>query len=392
MKLRPRTLAWLVAVVLLAALIGLALRPAPLRVEAAAVTVGPLEVTTDELGETRSHDRFVVAAPVSGRLRRVLLHEGDTVTAGQVVATMAPLPLSARERDELLARVAAAAAAERSTAAELQHVLQDLAQAQRERARVEALFARGLIAEQQVEQARNATATLAAEVEAARYRERAAAADLRGARAGLAALGENGRGAAATIEIRAPAAGPILRIAEPSERVVTAGTPILVIGDLAHLEVVMEMLSSEAVKVRAGMAARLEGWGGEQPLRARVRLVEPYAFTKVSALGVEEQRTNVILDFVDPPGPLGDGYRVVGRIIIWSAPAVLQAPLSALFRCGQEWCVFVVEGSRARRRAVQIGHYNAEAAEISGGLRAGERVIQHPPNELADGARIRLAN
>ena len=390
MQLRPKTLAWLVAAVALAAFIAIALRPAAIVVETAVVAAGPLEVTTDELGETRSHDRFVVAAPVNGRLRRVLLHEGDPVAANQVVATLAPLPLSARERDELLARVAAAAAAERTAAAELQHVLEDLAQARRETTRVEQLLARGLIAEQQVEQARNASVTLAEEAEAARYRERAAAADLRGARAGLVALGDDGHGGAAAVEIRAPAAGRILRITEVSERVVPAGTPILVIGDLTYLEVVMEMLSSEAVKVAPGMPARLEGWGGEQPLRARVRLVEPYAFTKVSALGVEEQRTNVVLDFVDPPGALGDGYRVTGRIVTWSAPAVLQVPLSALFRCASAWCVFVAEGNRARRREVQVGHFSASAAEILGGLKAGERVVKHPPNEMEAGARLKV--
>jgi HlyD family secretion protein len=376
----------------LAAFIGIALRPAAIVVETAVAAIGPLEVTTDELGETRSHDRFVVAAPVNGRLRRVLLHEGDAVAANQIVAILAPVPLSAREADELQARIAAAAAAQRSAAAELQHVLADLAQARRETARDEQLLARGLIAQQQVEESRNAVVTLAQEVEAARYRERAAAAELRGARAGLVALGDDGRGAAAVIEIRAPAAGRILRITEVSERVVAAGTPILVIGDLAHLEVVMEMLSSEAVKVAPGMAARLEGWGGEQPLHARVRLVEPYAFTKVSALGVEEQRTNVILDFIDPPGALGDGYRVTGRIVIWSAPAVLQAPLSALFRCASAWCVFVVEGNRARRREVQVGHFSSSAVEILSGLRAGERVVKHPPNELAEGARVKLGS
>lgn len=390
MQLRLKTLAWLAVVAVLAAFIGVALRPSAIVVETAIVAISPLEVTTDELGETRSHDRFVVAAPVNGRLRRVLLHEGDAVAAKQIVAMLAPIPLSAREADELQARIAAAAAAQRSAAAELQHVLADLAQARRDAARDEQLLARGLIAQQQVEEVRNAAVTLALQAEAARYRERAAAAELRGARAGLVALGDDGRGGAAVIEIRAPAAGRILRITEVSERVVAAGTPILVIGDLAHLEVVMEMLSSEAVKVSPGMAARLEGWGGEQPLRARVRLVEPYAFTKVSALGVEEQRTNVILDFVDPPGALGDGYRVTGRIGTWSAPAVLQAPLSALFRCGTAWCVFVVEGNRAWRREVRVGHFSAGAAEILTGLAASERVVKHPPNELDDGARVKV--
>ncbi len=190
------------------------------------------------------------------------------------------------------------------------------------------------------------------------------------------------------VTIPAPAAGHVLGVLEPSERVMAAGTPILVLGDLEHMEVMLEMLSSEAVKVSAGMPAVLEGWGGEQPLNARVRLVEPYAFTKVSALGVEEKRTRVILDFVDSPAPLGDGYRVTGRIVIWSAPRVLKVPIASLFRDGPEWSVFVVDGGRARRREVRIGHRNADDAQILSGLRTNERVVKHPPNDLSDGARV----
>ncbi|MFO1400941.1 MAG: efflux RND transporter periplasmic adaptor subunit [Steroidobacteraceae bacterium] len=388
MPLRPKGILGLLAVAAGAVLLLLALRPAAVEVEVAGVTRGPLELTSDELGETRSHDRFVVAAPVAGRLRRVPLHEGDAVAAGQVVATLAPLPLGARERDEQRARVAAAEAGERSARAQLQHASEDLGQARRERERLDALLARGLVAQQQVEQARNAAITLADEVEAAQGRVTAAAAELRGARAGLVALADAARGGAALVELHAPAAGRVLRIAEPSERVVAAGTPILVIGDLAHLEVVMEMLSTEAVKVAPGMPARLEDWGGAQPLRARVRLVEPYAFTKVSALGVEEQRTNVVLDFVDPPDGLGDGYRVTGRIVTWSAPEVLRVPLGAVFRCGTAWCAFVVDAGRARRRELVLGHFGADAVEIRGGLAAGEQVIDHPPNDLVDGGRV----
>ena len=150
----------------------------------------------------------------------------------------------------------------------------------------------------------------------------------------------------------------------------------------------MEMLSSQAVRVSPGMPALLLGWGGDRPLRARVRLVEPYAFTKISALGVEEKRTNVILDVVDPPRSLGDGYRVIARIITWSSPHVLQAPLSAIFRCGSDWCVFVIDRGRARLRRIRIGHRSDEAVEILSGLEQGEKVIEHPPNELIDGSRV----
>ncbi len=372
--------------VLLGAVV-LALRPSPVVVETARVTRGSLQVTTDELGETRAHDRFVVAAPIAGHLLRVLLRDGDSVAEGQAVATMAPVPLSAREIDELNARIAAAEAAQRSAEAQLSHVVEDLAQAQRESTRLEEVFSRNLVSRQQLEQAQNATVTLEKEVAAARYRVKSAQADVQGARAGLSALHVGPR--ASLVSIRAPSSGRVLRVLEPSERVLTAGTPILIIGDLQHLEVMMEMLSSEAVKVASGMPAVLESWGGDKTLNARVRLVEPYAFTKISALGVEEKRTRVILDFVDSSSPLGDGYRVTGRIVIWDSSNVLKVPIATLFRCGSQWCVFAVDDAqRARRREVQIAHRNASEAEVLSGVHEGEVVVRHPPNELGDGTRV----
>lgn len=185
-------------------------------------------------------------------------------------------------------------------------------------------------------------------------------------------------------------AGRILRIADASERVVTAGTALLSIGNLGALEVVIELLSSEAVKVAPGMPVLLEGWGGNQALRAQVRRVEPYAVTKVSALGIEEKRVNVIADFVDPPGAIGDGFRVTARIVTWQADKVLKVPASALFRCAPAWCVFVVEDGRARRRSIEVGHRNLGEAEVTGGLSAGQTVVRYPGNDVTDGARVRL--
>lgn len=388
MKLRGRKWIYLAALAAVAGLLLIAFRPSAVAVETSAIVIGPLEVTTEDQGETRSHDRFVVAAPVAGRLRRVLLREGDMVTQGQLVATIAPLPLSAREREELIAGVAAAEATLRSAQAQLAHVLADLAQAKRESARLELLFKSDATSRQEFEQAQNAAGTLEADAAAASYRAQSAAGDLQAAKAGLVALTEGAKGGSETIMVRAPATGHVLRVVEPSERVVGAGTPILVVGDLQRLEVVLEMLSTEAVKVAPGMSATLVGWGGERPLRARVRMVEPYGFTKVSALGVEEKRTYVILDFVDPPGSLGDGYRVTGRIVLWRSDAVLKAPLSALFRCGESWCVFVIQQSRARRHSVTIGHRSMEEVEVLAGLATGDEVVRHPPNELDDGMRV----
>lgn len=388
MRITRGTLWLAIGIAMLLALSAIALRPQPVIVEIGTVHFGPLQVTEEDQAETRSHDRYVVAAPVAGRLLRVLLRDGDTVVAGQLVATLAPVPLSTRERDEATARVDAAAAAERSAQAQLAHAREDLAQARREDARLRALVAQGLASSQTFEEARTAMVTLDMEVTAARNRSVSAAAELRGARAALAAVSNTRSAGDSVLTIRTPAGGRVLRVLEASERVIPSGTPILVIGDLAHLEVMMEMLSSQAVRVSAGMPALLLGWGGDHPLRARVRLVEPYAFTKISALGVEEKRTNVILDFVDPPGALGDGYRVIARIITWSSSRVLQAPMSAIFRCDSDWCVFAVEQGRARIRHVLIGHLNDEAVEVLSGLKDGEEVIKHPPNELSDGSRV----
>jgi HlyD family secretion protein len=368
------------------ALSVIALRPRPVVVEVEAVHFGPLQVTEEDQAETRSHDRYVVAAPVAGRLLRVLLRDGDTIVQGQAVARLAPVPLSTREREEATSRVDASAAAERAAQAQLEHAVEDLTQARREDARLQALAAQGLASTQALDQARTAVVTLGMEVTAARNRATSAAAELRGARAVLAAVSE--ARSQTLVTLSAPAGGRVLRVLQPSERVIPSGTPILTIGDLSHLEVVMEMLSSQAVRVSPGMPALLLGWGGDHPLRARVRLVEPYGFTKISALGVEEKRTNVMLDFVDPPGSLGDGYRVIARIITWSSPHVLQAPLSALFRCGSDWCVFTIDRGRAKIQSVRIGHQNDEAVEVLSGLKDGEEVIKHPPNELADDSRV----
>jgi HlyD family secretion protein len=181
----------------------------------------------------------------------------------------------------------------------------------------------------------------------------------------------------------------VLRVLEESERVIQAGTPVLILGEPDKLEVVTDVLSTDAVKIPPGAQVLIEGWGGDHSLRGRVRRVEPAGFTKVSALGIEEQRVNVIADFVDPPAPLGDGYRVETRIVIWSTESALKAPLSAVFRQPQGWSAFVIEDGRARRRKVEIGHRTDIAVEILAGLSEGEQVILHPSNEVRDGVRVR---
>lgn len=371
------------------ALLFLLLRPAPVDVETATVESGPLMVSIDDQGETRSHDRFVVSAPVTGRLMRIELHAGDAVTEGQMLAQMAPLPLSAREQDEITERVKAAEAQQREASEHVRHAQADLAQAQREHARVQKLVQNGFIAPQGAEQAANAATTAAIEAEAARLRAQSAAAEVRVARAGLVAVRGRGAGSDALVPVLAPMAGRILQLPDPSERVVTAGAPLMALGNLDKLEIVIELLSSEAVKVQPGMPVLVEGWGGAQALRARVQRVEPYAMTKVSALGVEEKRTRVIADLLDTPGALGDGYRVTARVVVWQHDHVLKAPSSALFRCRDGWCVFTAEGGEAHRRVVEIGARNAQEAQITKGLQSGQTVIRFPGNQVRDGVRVR---
>lgn len=386
MKLPWRKIGY--GIVALAALLLIAwfFRPASLRVDVGHVEKGSMQVTVDEQGETRSHDRFVVTAPVAGRLNRIALHDGDPVQVNQVVALIAPLPLSVRERDEQEARIAAAESRQREAEELVRHAQEDLAQAKRESERVNRLVKDGFMSGQAAEQAHNAEVTIANEVEAARFRVKSAAAEVTLAKSGLVAV-QDGKGA--LFNIRSPVAGRILRIQDPSERVVAAGTPLLTVGDLSKLEVVIELLSTEATQVKPGMPVILDGWGGNQPLKARVRRVEPYAFTKVSALGVEEKRTNVVADFVDAPQSLGDGYRVNAHIVVWAADAITKVPASALFCCVEKWCAFVIENGRAKRRIVTIGHRNAQEVEVLEGLVAGETVIRHPANQIDEGVRVK---
>jgi len=386
MKLPSRKVAYGVAVLAALALTVLFLRPAPLRVDVGHVEKGRMQVTADDQGETRSHDRFVITAPVAGRLNRIALHDGDPVQVNQVVALIAPLPLSVRERDEQMARIAAAESRQREAEELVRHAQEDLAQARRESERVDRLVKDGFMSGQAAEQTHNAEVTIANEVEAARFRVKSAAAEVALAKSGLGAA-EGAKGG--LLKIRSPVGGRILRIPDPSERVVAAGIPLMTVGNLSKLEVVIELLSEEATQVKAGMPVILDGWGGSQPLKATVQRVEPYAFTKISALGVEEKRTNVVADFVDAPQSLGDGYRVNAHIVVWSADDVIKAPASALFRCADAWCAFVVERGQAKRRVVKIGHRNAQEAEVLEGLVPGETVIRHPSNQIDDGARVK---
>jgi HlyD family secretion protein len=388
---KARYLYWLAGLAAAAALAWLFFAPEPVVVEMAAVTRGPLEVTVDQEGEVRVHDRYVVAAPVAGKLVRVNLHDGDAVKAGDVVAELEPSPLDARARDEAIARVEAAHASVREAEKRVEQAAAMLAQERSELTRVERLVAERFVSPEAADKARTAVKTGVAELEAANARVAAARSEEKGAQAALLALpsadGKPGR----VVRLASPATGRVLRVTQQSERTVPAGTQVMVIGDPGRFEIVADVLSSDAVKIKPGATAWLEEWGGDRRLRATVRLVEPYAFTKVSALGIEEKRVNVVMDPVDPLGPLGDGYRVEARIVIWSSPDVLKVPASAVFRSGGGWAVFVVEDGRARQRAVEVGARNPVEAEIRSGVAAGATVIKYPTNEVAEGVRVAAA-
>ncbi len=391
MKKRGRTIGiafGLAAILLLA----WAFLPKPVKVEVGRVQRGNLRVTVDEEAETRVHDRFEITAPVNGRLQRVELHAGDPVEVGQLLAQIEPLPLDPRERAELLARVESARASEREAEALVDHARAGYEQARRNRDRAVGLAREGVISREDLELAETAETNGAEQLEAAKFKARAAAYEVQVAKAGLIALASEQGGKPRLISLRSPSQGQVLRVLQQSERVLTAGSPIVEVGHPSQLEIVSDILSTEAVNVKPGDPVLLENWGGEAALRAKVRTVESSGFTKISALGVEEQRVNIVMDFVDPPGRLGDAYRADIRIIVWEGKDVLKVPTSALFRRGQQWSVFAIEGDRAHVHDVQVGHRNALEAEVLGGLSEETRVILHPSNQISGGTRVNSPN
>ncbi len=368
------------------ALLVLLFRPTPVPVDAAPVARGPLAVTVDEQGQTRVLLRAVVAAPAAGRLARIRLDEGDPVSAGALLAELAPSPLDPRTREQAEAHVREAEAALREARAREAAARAALELAQKSLARARRLLGAGAVPVAERERADTAERSAADELAAAGFRAQGAAAEVSSARAALGETMAPGH----VVEVRAPVAGKVLRVFEKSERVVAAGTPLVEIGDPASIEAVVDVLSSDAVRVRPGDRMLLDDGSGLPPLAARVHRIEPSGFTKVSPLGVEEQRVNVIGRFVAPPRRLGDRYRVEARIVTWQAPDVLKVPVGALFRTSRGWCVFVVSGGKARLRAVRVDHWSAAEAQVLAGLSAGETVVLHPGDSVTEGSRLRL--
>ena len=389
MHARTRKILYTVVLAAAAAGVGVLFLPDPIGVDVAPVTIGPLVVTVDEDGETRAHDRYVVSAPVAGRVSRIELHEGDSIKEAQVVAEIWPLPLSARERDEQLARIASSEALSREATEQVRRAKIEHKQAQRERERMQTLVRDGFVSPQAAEQTIVAESISANALDAVRFRARSAAAELRAAKAAQLAIAAK-PGSRAAVRLESPVSGKVLRIPEKSERVVAPGTPLLILGNADKLEIVIDVLSTEAVRIKPGMPVLIEGWGGDEPLQATVSVVEPYAFTKISALGVEEQRVNVVADFVGTHAALADAYRVEARVVIWRSDNALKVPASALFRKQDGWAAFVFDDGRALLRDVTTGQRTAFEVQVLSGLEAGESMILHPSNDIADGTRVRM--
>lgn len=391
---RTKGLLMLAAALLAALAWGFWPRAAP--VETAQATRGPLAVTVEEEARTRVKERYVLHAPVAGQLRRIELKVGDPAPAEGVLARLDPaLPavLDPRSRAEAEARVAAARAEldRREAGARQAEAEADLAVA--EFTRIEGLLARRLVSQREFDQAQATLQSREAGRRAAASAVLVGRYELEAARAALryTAAGAAGR-PVGTVELRSPVDGRVLHVHQESAGVVAAGQPLLEIGDVGELEVEAELLSRDAVSVQPGGRVRFERWGGDLPLEGVVRVVEPTGFTKVSALGVEEQRVRVIVDLSSPPQAwlrLGDGYRVEATFVIWERDDALSVPASAVFRRDGGHAVFVVEGGRARVRAVVPGHGSGLLTEILEGLTPGETVVVHPGEAVADGVRVR---
>ena len=390
---RKRVVFWGSVTVILAAGLALSLRTPPLPVDVTAAVRGPLRVTLDHEGRTRARERYVVAAPVGGRVLRIEMEPGDPVTAGRTVLARvlpgAPALLDARARAGAEAQVQVAQANLARARAQRDEAREASRYARSEADRMRNLNAQGLATSQQLDTAEADARVKARALEAADAAVEAAARDLDVARAVL----YEGRPQAAgrVVEVRTPVSGVLLRRLHESEAVVAQGEPLVEVADLADLEVVADFLSTDAVRIQPGMPVLIDRWGGASALNARVTRVEPSGFMKFSALGVEEQRVWVVMAFADPReawASLGDGYRVEARVIVWQQPDVLKVATSSLFRHGDDWAVFVVDGGTARLRTVKVGQRNDTEAEVIGGLEAGVRVVAYPSDQITDGARV----
>ena len=397
---------WGVLLAVLAGGLAFSLRPQPVPVDLVAADRGRLMVTVDEEGETRVRDVFVLSAPLSGRALRIELESGDEIIADETVVTriepIDPAFLDVRSEAEAQAAVETAQAARRLAAAEVDMAKAELDFAQAELDRARRLIRSQTISERALDEAERVFRTERAALETANAGLRMREWELEQARRRLISPSDARQSdeVCDCVDITAPVSGRVLRVLHESEGVVGAGESLIEIGNPRDLEVVVDLLSEDAVKVHPGQRVLLENWGGPEPLEGAVERVEPYGFTKVSALGIEEQRVNVVIGFVHPPeswARLGHGYRVEARILLWDGQDVVKVPLTALFRGsaageGENWALFVEIEGEARRRDVTLGHRNGLEAEVTDGLEPGERVVLHPGDRVVEGALLTARN
>lgn len=397
MKRLRRRLVQLAAGLLVAGLLAYSFWPRPIEVDVARASRGPLRVTVDEDGKTRIRERYVVSAPLAGRLQRIGLRAGDPVRTGEtllaVIEPSDPALLDDRSRTEAEARLHASEATRKQAVPKLEHarVAHDLCV--KELHRVRQMIASRVTTGQELESAEHKERMAQEDLKTAQFASQIADFELDLARAALTRTRPRSPGDAETwrFEVRAPVSGRVLRVFQESCVIVTPGQQLLEVGDPRDLEIEIDVLSSDAVKIAPGAKVMLEHWGGAEPLLGQVRLVEPSGFMKRSALGVEEQRVNVIIDFVDPPEKrlrLGDAYRVEARIVIWSKDNVLKVPSGSLFRRGEDWTVFVIEKGRAQLRRVEVGRSNSLETEVMAGLEEGTQVILHPGDKIQPYGRV----
>lgn len=368
--------------------------PRTREVDIASVARGPLQVTIEEEGRTRLKERFTLSAPTAGYMRRVHVKVGDSVTKGQVVAVLEPLrsqALDPRSRATAQAAVDSAEAALKAASERERVALADAVYVEQRLERLKTLYEKGAISRDQFDQisaeaqkARALQLSVSAEVSVARSERERAKVTLQN----FSAAG----GEVNAVAVASPLSGTVFRVYRESEGAVNIGEPLMDIGNLRDLEVRVDVLSSDAVKIQPGTDILFKRWGRDEPLQGKVRLVEPAGFTKISSLGVEEQRVLVIADMTSPPeqwSVLGDGFRMEAHFIIWEGENILQIPVSALFRSGRDWAVFVEERGKARKRIVEIGQRNGMAAEIISGLKENEKVLVYPDDSISEGTKIR---
>jgi len=373
----------------------LALRPRPVPVDVAPLTRAPLVVAIQETGKTRVKDRYMVSAPAAGHVSRLVLEPGDVVREGDTLAeispTLSPL-LDQRTRAETEARLGAALSALGQSKAQVARAITAKEQAERELERTVKLAASGTLPAEVQEQAAFTLRLRTDELTSAEFGVKVATEEARLARAALARPGKD-PAQGGHLDVIAPASGRVLGVHQKSAAVVQAGAPLLEVADPSQLEGVVDLLTTDAVRVRPGTAVEIIDWGGERRLPGRVREIEPSAFTRPSALGVDEQRVNVIVAFDEPREQwqvLGDGYHIEVRLILWAGDAVPQIPLGAVFRRGSGWACYLLEKGVARLRAIEVGHRGETSVEVTSGLELGDAVIVHPGDRVQDGVRVEV--